>query len=191
MNFGALEMGHRKSRRNVSVTSSHVASRNVTQQRWHPACEPHVCLTRAVSLYTNQCTLHHTQNTPGGGGGFPVWVKLPRNESDKPISWRNREYAELYLTHVASLYITLLHPLYFELDSDSLRTGRSGDRIPVWARFSTPVQSCPAAHPASCTMGTGSFSGGGGRKRPGSDADPSPRLVPRSKNKVELYLYSP
>jgi hypothetical protein len=44
MNFRALEMGHRKSRRNVSVTSSYVASRNVTQQRWHPACEPHVSL---------------------------------------------------------------------------------------------------------------------------------------------------
>jgi hypothetical protein len=31
----------------------------------------------------------------------------------------------------------------------------------------------------------------GGRKRPGHDADPSPLLVPRSKNRVELYLYSP
>jgi hypothetical protein len=31
----------------------------------------------------------------------------------------------------------------------------------------------------------------GGRKRPGRDAVPSPLLVPRSKNRVELYLYSP
>jgi hypothetical protein len=31
----------------------------------------------------------------------------------------------------------------------------------------------------------------GGRKRPGRDADFSPPLVPRSKNRVELYLYSP
>ena len=43
--------------------------------------------------------------------------------------------------------------------SDWLRTGRSGDRIPVEARFSTPVQTGPGAHPASCTMGTGSFTG--------------------------------
>jgi hypothetical protein len=42
------------------------------------------------------------------------------------------------------------------------------------------------AHPASCTMGTGSFPG---LKRPGRDADPT-LLVPRSKNRVELYLYS-
>jgi hypothetical protein len=31
----------------------------------------------------------------------------------------------------------------------------------------------------------------GGRKRPGRDAVPSPLLVPRSKNGIGLYLYSP
>jgi len=29
----------------------------------------------------------------------------------------------------------------------------------VEARFSAPVQTSPEAHPASCTMGTGSFGG--------------------------------
>jgi len=28
-----------------------------------------------------------------------------------------------------------------------------------WARFSAPVHTGPEAHPASCTMGTGSFPG--------------------------------
>ena len=35
--------------------------------------------------------------------------------------------------------------------------GRCRDRIPVWARFSAPVQTGPRAHPDSCIMGTGSF----------------------------------
>ena len=53
-----------------------------------------------------------------------------------------------------------------------LRAGRSGDRIPVGAGFSTPVQTGPGAHPASCTMDTGSFPRG--KERPGRDADHSP-----------------
>ena len=36
---------------------------------------------------------------------------------------------------------------------------RSGDRIPVGATFSAPVQTGSAAHPASYKMGTGSFLG--------------------------------
>ena len=43
--------------------------------------------------------------------------------------------------------------------SDWLRAWRAGDRIPVWARFSAPVQTGPEAHPTSCTMGTRSFPG--------------------------------
>jgi hypothetical protein len=40
-----------------------------------------------------------------------------------------------------------------------LRAGRSGDRIPVKARFSAPDQTVPEAHPAFCTMSTGSLPG--------------------------------
>jgi len=43
--------------------------------------------------------------------------------------------------------------------SNWLRAGRSGVRNPVEARFSALVQTGPEAHPASCTMGTGSFPG--------------------------------
>ena len=69
-----------------------------------------------------------------------------------------------------------------------LRAGRSGDRIPMGARFFA-VQTGPGAHPASCTMGTGSFPGvESGRV---VTLTPHPLLVPRSKNRVELYLYSP
>jgi hypothetical protein len=57
-----------------------------------------------------------------------------------------------------------------------LRAGRSGDRIPVWARFFAHVQTGPVAHPASCTMGTGSFTG---VKRPGVVLTTHPLLVPK------------
>jgi hypothetical protein len=44
--------------------------------------------------------------------------------------------------------------------AQSVRAGRSGDRIPVRARFSLPVQTGPGAHPTSCTVDAGSFSQG-------------------------------
>ena len=65
----------------------------------------------------------------------------------------------------------------------------SGDRIPVRARFSAPVQTGPGAQPASCTMGTGSFPGG--KERPRRNADPSPPSSAVGHERVELYLYFP
>jgi hypothetical protein len=60
---------------------------------------------------------------------------------------------------------------YLSRYSDWLRAGRSGDRIPVGARFFAHVQTGPGTHPASCTMGTWSFPG---VKRPGRGADHLP-----------------
>jgi len=42
----------------------------------------------------------------------------------------------------------------------SLRAGRTGDRNPMWVRFSAPIQTDPGAHPACFIMGTGSHSRG-------------------------------
>jgi hypothetical protein len=56
----------------------------------------------------------------------------------------------------------------------------------VGAIFSTPVQTGPGAHLAICTICTGSFLGvESGR---GVTLTPHPLLVPRSKNRVLLYL---
>jgi hypothetical protein len=57
------------------------------------------------------------------------------------------------------------------------------------ARFSAPVQTGPGTHPASWTMGTGSFPGG--KERPRLDADPSPASSAVSHERLELYHYSP
>jgi len=71
---------------------------------------------------------------------------------------------------------------------DSLRAGRSGDRIQVGARIYAPGQTGPEAHPASCTMGTGSFSG---VKRPRRGVDHPPPSTAEVKGSVQLHLYSP
>jgi hypothetical protein len=73
--------------------------------------------------------------------------------------------------------------------SESLRAGRSGDRIPVEVRFSVPVQAGPGSNPASYTMGTGCLSRG--VKRPGRSTDHPPQFIAKVTEWVALYLYSP
>ena len=75
--------------------------------------------------------------------------------------------------------ILYLSRVWLFIYSDWLRAGRSGDRIPVGARFSAPVQTGPGTHPAFCIMGTGSFLGvKSGR---GVTLTPHPLLVPWSR----------
>ena len=64
--------------------------------------------------------------------------------------------------------------------------GRSGDRIPVKARFSTPVQTAPGPQPASCKMGTGSFHGT--KSGRGVTLTPHPLLVPWSRKVRTIHL---
>ena len=47
---------------------------------------------------------------------------------------------------------------YLSRYNDTPRAGQSGNRMPVGARFFAPFLSRPGPHPASCTMGTRSFS---------------------------------
>ena len=74
----------------------------------------------------------------------------------------------------------------FSLYSDSLRAGRSGDRIPVGATFSALVQTGPGDHPASYTMGTASFPK---VKWSGCGVDHPPSSTVEVKGRVELYFY--
>jgi len=69
-----------------------------------------------------------------------------------------------------------------------LRAGRSGDRIPVRARFSAPVQTGSGAHSSSYTMGTWVFTWG---KAAGTWRLPPTPSIAEVKERVELYLYSP
>jgi hypothetical protein len=83
--------------------------------------------------------------------------------------------------------LTLLY--FYTIFHKRLWAGRSGDRIPVKARFSAPVQTGPEAHPSLLYNGYRVFPGG--KLRPGCDANPSPPSNAEVKNRVELYLYSP
>jgi len=73
------------------------------------------------------------------------------------------------------LFVSICYTFYI----DCLGAGRSGDPIPLGTTFSAPVQTCPEAHPASCTLGTGSFPGLNCGL--GVTLTPHPLLVPRSK----------
>jgi hypothetical protein len=70
----------------------------------------------------------------------------------------------------------LLEALFMLNIRDSLRAERSGDRIPLEARFSAPVQTGLEAYLASYTMGTVTFLG---VRRPGRGVDHPPPLAPR------------
>ena len=88
---------------------------------------------------------------------------------------------------------TLLHP---KVGRDSLvgiatAYGLDGSVIESRWRRDFPHLSRPALRPTQppCTMGTGSFPGV--RCGRGVTLTPHPLLVPKVKNRVELYLYSP
>ena len=72
--------------------------------------------------------------------------------------------------------------------SDSLRPARSGDRIPVEARFSAPIQNGPEGHPCFYTMDTRSLSRL--ERCRGMKLTSHSLSSVEVKQKMELYLYS-
>jgi len=97
----------------------------------------------------------------------------------------------VYFTQRPAIFISsssIQWPGYLIRYSDSVRAGRSGDLIPVGARFSAPVQTGPGVHPPSYPMGTGFFPW---LKRPGRYVDHPLPSSAEVKERVELYLYPP
>jgi hypothetical protein len=95
-----------------------------------------------------------------------------------------RPHEPCFCNKYQKLTMSLLTCFYMKPYSDWLRAGRSGNLIPVGARFFTHVQTGPEAHAASCTMGTRSFPG---VKRPRRGADHPP---PSSAEVKKEYSYT-
>jgi hypothetical protein len=90
-----------------------------------------------------------------------VWVSV-RSSNNNRDSKLNRILIKFTAANVNYFmqYVTTEGSGLRSRYSDSLRFGRSGDRIQVGARFSAPVQTGPGVHPASYTRGTGAVYGG-------------------------------
>jgi hypothetical protein len=116
--------------------------------------------------------------------GQRIFEKFGPKRDDVTRECRRLQNEELY-----DLYSSLDHgPGYLSRYSDSLRTGRPGDRFPVEDEIFRSRADRPwgLAHPAYCTMGTGSFPG---VRRPGN-GDDHPSSSAEVKESIKLYLYS-
>ena len=71
-------------------------------------------------------------------------------------------------------------PVKRSLYSDSFWAGRSGDRIPVWERFTASAHTDRGAHPASYTK----------VRRSGRGVDNPPPSSAKVEGRVEVYISS-
>jgi len=115
------------------------------------------------------------------------FVSFPGKVGHPVLKAKQNQFHSGVLKNVGrhQLYLITCRPRYYVHKPCPLFTC-TGDRIPVGARFSAPVQTDPGAHPATCTMGTGSFPGvKSGRV---VTLTPHPLLVPWSRKSRAIPL---
>ena len=133
--------------------------------------QPPAITNQGLSWLSIQC---HTQHS--SSHDTQCYTQTPHNTSPAAIQKVADVITDPPSAEVESLVD--IAPTWCVGIAQSVRVGPSGDWIPAGVRFSATVQTGSGAHPASSTMGAGSFSG---LKRPGSGLDRPLHLTPKLK----------
>ena len=125
-----------------------------------------LCLSSSYRFAAESCRifLYHNIYNSKSQIDRHVWENTKKWNFDKEKNFVNILHEKDKIGHsgMKRIYIQGYKkrgPGYLSPYSDSLWTGRSGDRIPVGERFSALIQTGPGANQVSCTMGTRSFPG--------------------------------
>jgi hypothetical protein len=115
-----------------------------------------------VGVLTNMMTLQLrlSEKRPKDKSNPTPSTQILSKEIQKNAQISNKHLDTLLICPNKDESIEFTLPGYNSRYSNSLRAGRSRDRILVEVRFSTPVQNGPGAHPAFRKMGAGSLSRG-------------------------------
>jgi hypothetical protein len=108
---------------------------------------------------------------------YIFWLIYSHHEADRKNKKESLQLQEGF--EISNLTNMLIYTWWAGIAQSvrRLATGlRGGDRIPVGAIFSAPVQAGSRTHPAFYAMGTGSFPG---VKWPGRGSDQPPHIAPR------------
>jgi len=110
-----------------------------------------ITVTLLLNVSTRQChlsrsTMFSNEVRTGSRTTVVVWVHAATAQN----------FASNYISYIFSMFYIL--NVLLSRYSDWLWAGRSGIES-WWGRDFSPVQTGPGAHPASCTMGNGSFPG--------------------------------
>jgi hypothetical protein len=111
---------------------------------------------RTASIYVQDYTVSRLKSLQAAHQSALWAYSLDRSLSEAAHS---ASVTNIYISYDNTCIGHNGRPRWLSRYSDSLRVERSGDRIPVKARFSAPVQNVTGVHPVSYTKGTGSFTG--------------------------------
>ena len=119
----------------------------IFQYSWRSICGTRTPLCTHRDIWASRSRSPRTPPRLGAQPPQGALLSHPVTHSDVLLCKCVSCYYRAYSTDCGSRYLSRY--------SDWVRAARSGNRIPVGATFSAPVQTGPGAHPASYIPGTG------------------------------------